>query len=120
MLFAHPGKFPPKDRPVVITGASSGLGRKCALHLDQLGFRVFAGVRRTEDAEALTAASPAGRLQPLMLDVTCEDSIRDAAAHVAEETGGTGLWGLVNNAGICVSAPLECVTPTQLRRQLET
>ncbi|MFI1302374.1 SDR family NAD(P)-dependent oxidoreductase [Streptomyces sioyaensis] len=120
MVLAHPRQHSPNDRSVVITGASSGLGRECALHLDRLGFRVFAGVRRTEDAEALTAASPSGQLRPLMLDVTCEDSIRDAAAQVAHETCGTGLWGLVNNAGICVSASLECVRSEQLRRQLET
>ncbi len=34
--------------------------------------------------------------------------------------GDAGLWGLVNNAGICVSAPLECVSPARLRRQLDT
>jgi NAD(P)-dependent dehydrogenase (short-subunit alcohol dehydrogenase family) len=119
-LFTRPRQFSPEDRAVVITGASSGLGRECALHLARLGFRVFAGVRRADDAEALAADAPSGRLRPLMLDVTCEDSIRDAAARVADETAGTGLWGLVNNAGICVSAPLECVSPAQLRRQLET
>ncbi|UQA97195.1 SDR family oxidoreductase [Streptomyces halobius] len=120
MLFAPSRQFSPKDRSVVITGASSGLGRECALRLDRLGFRVFAGVRRAEDADALAAASSTDRLRPLKLDVTCEDSIRNAVARVADETAGTGLWGLVNNAGICVSAPLECVSPAQLRRQLET
>ncbi|WP_280526217.1 SDR family NAD(P)-dependent oxidoreductase [Couchioplanes caeruleus] len=102
-----------------MSGASTGLGRACARHLDQLGFHVFAGVRRSADAEALQAASSA-RLRPVMLDVTREESVAQAAALVSDQVGDHGLWGLVNNAGICVSAPLECVAPAQLRHQLET
>jgi NAD(P)-dependent dehydrogenase (short-subunit alcohol dehydrogenase family) len=41
---------------VVVTGASSGIGRACALHLATLGFLVFASVRRAEDGAALGAA----------------------------------------------------------------
>ncbi|MEV8510457.1 SDR family NAD(P)-dependent oxidoreductase [Actinoplanes sp. NPDC051475] len=108
-----------QGRAVVVSGASTGLGRACARHLDHLGFRVFAGVRRSADAEALQAAS-SPRLHPIVLDVTHEESIAQAAALVAAQVGDRGLWGLVNNAGICVSAPLECVSPAQLRHQLET
>ena len=115
----NPEKFTSGGRTVVITGASSGLGKECAQYLDQLGFRVFAGVRKSADSEALAAAS-SGRLRPLLLDVTREDSIRDAVEVVSKDVRDRGLWGLVNNAGICVSAPLECVSPAQLREQLET
>ncbi|MFI5496794.1 SDR family oxidoreductase [Actinoplanes sp. NPDC051859] len=108
-----------QGRAVVVSGASSGLGLACARQLDQLGFRVFAGVRRPADADALrAAASP--RLHPIMLDVTSEESIAQALALVTAEVGDRGVWGLINNAGICVSAPLECVAPEQLRQQLET
>jgi NAD(P)-dependent dehydrogenase (short-subunit alcohol dehydrogenase family) len=58
MFSAHPS--------VVITGASSGLDRKCALHLARLGFRVFTGIRRADDAEALAAASPSDRLDTVL------------------------------------------------------
>ena len=119
-MFAPPRRIPPHDRAVVVTGASSGLGRACALHLDQAGFRVFAGVRRSDDALALMAASSSGRLCPIKLDVTREESIWKAAARVAEQTDGEGLWGLVNNAGTCLSAPLECLSPEALRYQMET
>ncbi|HMB35663.1 MAG TPA: SDR family NAD(P)-dependent oxidoreductase, partial [Methylomirabilota bacterium] len=86
-------------KTVVITGASSGIGAACALHLDKEGFRVFAGVRRQSDAEALRAkASP--RLTPVSLDIADTLSISTAAGAVAGAVGETGLDGLVNNAGV--------------------
>jgi NAD(P)-dependent dehydrogenase (short-subunit alcohol dehydrogenase family) len=102
---------------VVITGASTGIGRACALRLDRAGFEVFAGVRRAEDGEALVAAASAG-LRPLTIDVTDSDSIAAAAAEVNEATGGQ-LAGLVNNAGIAVAGPVEGLDLDQLRRQFE-
>lgn len=103
---------------VVITGASSGIGRACALHLDQRGFRVFAGVRCPEDGADLARASSAA-LMPVALDVTDARSIAAAAADVAAATGGCGLAGLVNNAGTTVWGPLEFIPPGELRGQLE-
>ncbi len=80
---------------------------------------MIAGVRRQEDGERLANACPSGRISTLLINVTDEESIGRAAAQVAEKVGDTGLWGLVNNAGICISAPLECVSSDLLRRQLE-
>jgi len=103
---------------ILITGASSGIGEACALELDCLGFRVFAGVRSDAAAQSLrTKAS--SRLTPLMIDVTEAASIAAAAGVVAKETGDAGLAGLVNNAGIVVSGPLEAVPLDALRRQFE-
>lgn len=105
------------DRTVVITGASTGIGEACALHLDSLGFSVFAGVRKQVDGEALTSkASP--RLRPLILDVTDQQTILAAADSVKQQSP-VGLAGLVNNAGIVVAAPLEFVPLDDLRRQFE-
>ena len=71
---------------VLITGASTGIGAACALHLDRLGFRVWAGVRRPSDGEALVGqASP--RLTPVILDVTDPNSIAAALAGVAADAG---------------------------------
>ncbi len=102
---------------VVITGASTGIGRACALRLDRAGFDVFAGVRKPEDGEALVAAA-SDRLRPLTIDVTDTSSIATAAAEVVQATGGR-LAGLVNNAGIAVAGPVEGLDLDQLRRQFD-
>jgi NAD(P)-dependent dehydrogenase (short-subunit alcohol dehydrogenase family) len=103
---------------VVITGASTGIGRAAALHLDSQGFRVFAGVRRAEDGEALRRDGSV-RIEPLLLDVTDASAIAAAAKQVDAAVGDAGLAGLVNNAGIGIGAPIEFVDLDELRRQLE-
>ena len=106
---------------VVISGASTGIGAACALHLDQLGFTVFAGVRRMVDAQSLQAKSTS-RLVPILLDVTKQDSIQAARESVAarlSSSGLSGLSGLVNNAGFALVGPLELLPISELRRQLE-
>lgn len=103
---------------VVITGASTGIGAATALHLDDLGWTVFAGIRRPEDGEALRDRA-SSRLRPLRVDVTDQGQLRTAAADVAEATSGAGLDGLVCNAGIALGGPLEFVDLDELRRQME-
>lgn len=90
---------------VVISGASTGIGRACALHLCDLGFRVFAGVRKEVDGAAL--AAEATRVTPLLLDVVDPASIDAAARKVSEALGASPLMGLVNNAGISGGGPQE-------------
>ncbi len=106
------------DRAVLITGASTGIGAACAVHLDRIGFTVLAGVRRDHDGEALKRLA-SDRLMPVLLDVTEESSIQQAKAQVSEQVAQQGLYGLVNNAGIVVGSPLEAVPIADLRRQLE-
>lgn len=103
---------------VLITGASSGIGRETALLLDSEGFRVFAGVRREVDVGALRRAG-SERVHPLLLDVTDASAIEGAAAEVRERVGPGGLNGLVNNAGFTIAGPLEFVDLEALRRQFE-
>jgi NAD(P)-dependent dehydrogenase (short-subunit alcohol dehydrogenase family) len=103
---------------VIVTGASSGIGEACALHLSQLGFRVFAGVRRLADGKVLQEQA-VGSLSPVILDVTVPETISAAANQIRAEIEDSGLAGLVNNAGIAVAAPLEFVPLEALRRQLE-
>lgn len=105
-------------RSVLITGASTGIGRATALHLDAAGWRAFAGVRREEDAASLREAG-SERLVPLLLDVTDSAQIAAAAERIGEEVGEAGLDGLVNNAGIAVPGPLETLPIDDFKRQIE-
>jgi len=103
-------------RAVLITGTSTGIGRATALHLDRKGFKVFAGVRKVEDGNALKLES-SERLTPIFVDVTDNDSIKEAAKEIIKTVGKYGLSGLVNNAGIVVSGPLEFLTIDDIWRQ---
>jgi NAD(P)-dependent dehydrogenase (short-subunit alcohol dehydrogenase family) len=93
-------------RLALVTGASTGIGRACAVHLAGLGFHVLAGVRDPADA-------PPGA-EPLRLDVTSESDIAAAAERVGDE-----LHVLVNNAGIAVNGPIEVLPVEEWRRQFE-
>lgn len=105
-------------RSVVVTGASTGIGEACALHLDRLGSKVFAGVRKEADADNLTSKA-SGSLVPVFLDVTGHDQIREASEKVGAEVGDEGLDGLVNNAGVVVAGPLEFLDIADIRMQME-
>lgn len=106
------------SQAVVITGASSGIGEASAIYLDNLGYQVFAGVRREADGDRLKSKTSA-RLTPLLLDVTNEASIKAAVNTVSAALNDVGLAGLVNNAGIAVAGPLEFLPIDELRKQLE-
>src|SRR5438445_8381363 len=104
------------DRFVVVTGASTGIGRACSLDLDRRGFDVFAGVRKDADGDVLKKEA-SERFEPLLLDVTDQASIDAAVKIVSERTDA--LFGLVNNAGITVAGPLEYLPIDEIRRQFE-
>jgi NAD(P)-dependent dehydrogenase (short-subunit alcohol dehydrogenase family) len=98
---------------VLVTGASTGIGRATALRLDRAGWKVFAGVRREEDAQSLRDEGSAN-LAPLLLDVTDPERIAAAAQAI-----GSRLDGLVNNAGAAHPSPLETMPIDDFRRQVE-
>lgn len=100
----------------LVTGASTGIGEACALHLDSLGHRVYAGVRKQADGDRLRAAT-SDRLRPVILDVTDEQQVSAASALIDQEAGS--LDGVVNNAGIAVGGALEHLAIEEWRRQLE-
>jgi NAD(P)-dependent dehydrogenase (short-subunit alcohol dehydrogenase family) len=102
---------------VLITGASTGIGRATALGLAASGWTVLAGVRKAADGEALSATG-GERVLPLELDVTDQAQIESAAQRVDELAPG-GLDALVNNAGIGFGGPLELLPLDDLRSQFE-
>lgn len=102
---------------VFITGASTGIGRTCALDLDRRGWRVFAGVRKESDANSLREEA-SDRLTPVIVDVIDYDAVAEAARKVGESLGGAGLDGLINNAGIAVAGPIEFLPFDQFELQM--
>lgn len=106
------------NRYVLVTGASSGIGRAAARRLARDDFHVYAGVRNKADAEWLKREG-LDRLNPVLLDVTDEASIRRALHRIQQETDGQGLYALVNNAGVSLSCPQELVGLDHLRRQFD-
>lgn len=90
---------------VVVTGASTGIGRACAGLLAARGFHVFAGVRTPEDADRLKTEL-GDAVTPLQLDVRDPDEVWEAADAVGAALGGRTLAGLVNNAGVPSGGPV--------------
>ncbi len=103
---------------VVITGVSTGIGWGITKVLIQKGFRVFGSVRKTQDAERLSKEF-GSNFVPLIFDVTDEPAVQAAARQVREQLNGETLFGLVNNAGIAVPAPLIHISTDDFRYQLE-
>jgi NAD(P)-dependent dehydrogenase (short-subunit alcohol dehydrogenase family) len=105
---------------ILVTGATSGIGRQAALDLARAGHRVFATGRRKEALAKLAEEARGARLETIVLDVTSEPSVRAARAAVLEATGGRGLDALVNNAGYGAMGPLEEISDEALRAQYDT
>ena len=103
---------------VVVTGASSGIGRATALRLDQQGYRVFAGVRKQKDANELKKEG-SERLTPITIDVAKPQSIKTAKAKVQRAVGKSGLVGLVNNAGVGGGGPIEQIPLDHFREVID-
>ena len=103
---------------VVVTGVSTGIGWGITKVLIQHGFRVFGSVRKTQDAERLSNEFGEGFI-PLLFDVTDEVAVQAAAQQVSDQLNGETLFGLVNNAGIAVPAPLMHQPTDDFRHQIE-
>ena len=100
-------------RKILITGASTGIGRSITLALAQEGWQVFAGVRSQKDGKSLKNES-SGDVVPVILDITKKDQISKAVKQI-----GDSLDGLVNNAGIVSPGPLELMPIEDIREQLD-
>ena len=105
-------------RSVLVTGVSTGIGWGITKVLVQSGFHVFGSVRKTEDAGRLSKEFGEA-YTPLVFDITDESEVRAAAQKVRDQLDGERLFGLVNNAGVAVPAPLMHQPIADFRRQIE-
>jgi NAD(P)-dependent dehydrogenase (short-subunit alcohol dehydrogenase family) len=118
VAFAAPGVATAADttppaaaqKAVLVTGASSGIGRKVTERLAAEGYFVYAAARKEEDLRALDAIE---NVDSIRLDVTRPEEI--AAAVEVVRKAGRGLHGLVNNAGVAVVGPLTETKEEDLR-----
>ena len=97
-----------KQKAILVTGASTGIGRKITERLAAHGYFVYAGARKETDLQALGAIP---NVRAVRLDVTKPEDI-DAAVEAVTK-GGRGLYGLVNNAGIYTDAPVIDTSPEE-------
>jgi short-subunit dehydrogenase len=104
-------KTPPS---VLVTGASSGIGRASTEYLASQGFHVYAAAR---DVSVLEDLSKISNITPVKLDVTNVEEITEVKKLI--ERKSTGLFGLVNNAGITKAGALMDVSVEDLRIQFE-
>jgi NAD(P)-dependent dehydrogenase (short-subunit alcohol dehydrogenase family) len=113
------GERSDRDAPrfIMVTGASSGIGRATAARLADAGHVVFGAARGATALDALAAEHP--RVRPLVLDVTDRASIDDARQQIGTWTAGHGLDVVVNVAGTLVLGPVEAVPEELMRAQFE-
>jgi len=107
-----------REKCVVVTGASTGIGWGTVKVLLARGFRVYGSVRKQSDADRLQPEFGAN-FSPLLMDVTDEEAVQRAASGVAQALGNQRLAGLVNNAGIAIPGPLLHLSLDALRQQME-
>jgi len=104
-----------KDKTILITGCSTGIGLCVANGLKKRGYRVFATARKSEDVEQLKQQG----LESLQLDLVDSDSISHAVEQILEKTGGT-LYALFNNGAYGLAGAVEDLSREALRIQFET
>jgi NAD(P)-dependent dehydrogenase (short-subunit alcohol dehydrogenase family) len=102
------------QKAVLVTGASSGLGRNMTEMMAANGYFVYAGARKDRDIAELNAIE---NVQAVRLDVTKQDEIDAAVKTIAD--GGRGLYGLVNNAGVLVLSPLNDIDEQEFDWQMD-
>ncbi|MEE4219445.1 MAG: SDR family NAD(P)-dependent oxidoreductase [Xanthomonadales bacterium] len=89
------------QKSILVTGASTGIGRHLAESLAAAGYHVYAGARKDKDLAELGAIE---NITAVQLDVTKQGQV-DAAVELITEKG-TGLYALVNNAGVGGGGPV--------------
>ena len=113
LLLTAPGASaaaPDRQKAVLVTGASSGIGRQIAESLAAHGYFVYAGARKQQDLDALDGID---NVQSIRLDVTVQAEIDAAVRSIRAE--GRGLYALINNAGVLITGPSAEVSVEQVQ-----
>ena len=103
------------NETILITGASSGIGRDIAYSLAKLGYKVFAGVRRKVDKQELEGLN--SNITGVYIDVTNPASIEKAFWFVMKNVNKIDV--LINNAGIVCAGPVECIPVSKIKEQFD-
>jgi NAD(P)-dependent dehydrogenase (short-subunit alcohol dehydrogenase family) len=103
-----------EQKAILITGATTGIGRNLAETLAADGHFVYAGARKQSDMDALNALD---NVMAVRLDVTKQEDIDAAVQTITRE--GRGLYGLVNNAGVAIVAPMIEVSEDDMQFQMD-
>lgn len=112
--------LPVGNKAVLITGCDSGFGNALVKKLDSIGMKVYAGCLDKDSPGAIGLKnSCSDRVHILQLDITKEKEIEEATNLVAATVGDEGLWGLVNNAGVCYFAELEMTSDKLFKKVLD-
>jgi len=102
---------------VIVTGASSGIGRSATIMLAKSGYRVFGLARSYDKLQAVAAELPAESYVPIEFDVT---RLEKFGAVVDDIAARGDIFGLVNNAGYVEPGAIEDIQMSDLRAQFET
>jgi NAD(P)-dependent dehydrogenase (short-subunit alcohol dehydrogenase family) len=103
-------------KSILITGASSGMGKAYTLIFSQNGYQVFATYRNDKDAVELRKIK---NVNPIKMDVTNSNDIKNAFKQIEDIVGNDGLYAIVNNAGITYTAPFEFADENRAREVIE-
>src|SRR5437763_2369454 len=103
------------QKTVVITGASSGIGKSCVARMSRMGWQVFATIRKPSDSDQ-TAREFGSNVHPVLMDLENEASVAAAAQQIESQAATHVLDGLVNVGGVCMVRPLEDASMKDLRQ----
>ena len=103
-------------KSILITGATSGIGKACMLAFSEGGYDVFATYRNTRDRDQLKQIP---NVHPVKMDVTSAADIQQALQQISKIVGDQGLYAIINNAGVMYTAPFEYADEERARQVMD-